>query len=127
MKLVLIALAASSFFGVTATAPNITKLETPPAEVSFKEKVTPLLKKYCYNCHAGEKASKGLKLDSHAGVMKGTTYGKVVVATKPADSVLIKSIKKIPGGSAMPPSRRKMTDAEIKIISDWITEGAKNN
>ncbi|MFM9873197.1 MAG: c-type cytochrome domain-containing protein [Fimbriimonadaceae bacterium] len=126
MKLVLLSIAASSFFGATLTSPVAPKQEDPKP-ISFKETVTPVLKKYCYNCHAGQEARKGLKVDTYDNIMKGTTYGKVVIAKKSADSVLVKAIKKIPGASAMPPSRRKMTETEIKIISDWIDQGAKNN
>jgi uncharacterized membrane protein len=126
MKLVLLTIAASSFFGATLTAPVAPKQEDPKP-ISFKEKVTPVLKKYCYNCHADKDAKKGLKVDTYENIMKGTTYGKVVKPEKSAESVLVKAIKKVPGASAMPPSRRKMTDVEIKIITDWIDQGAKNN
>lgn len=126
MKLALIAIAASSMFGATLMAPSATKAE-PQTEVSFKEKVTPVLKKYCYNCHAGEKSSKGLKVDTYENIMKGTSYGKVIKPGKSAESVIVKSIKSQPGGTKMPPGRRTMAEADVKIITDWIDQGAKNN
>jgi uncharacterized membrane protein len=98
-----------------------------PAELSFKNDVTPVLKKYCFNCHSGERADKGLKVDSYDRLMKGTNYGVVVKAGKSAESVIIKSVKGQPGGSKMPPGRRTMKEAEIKILADWIDQGAKNN
>ncbi len=127
MKLVLLSIAASSFFGATLTSPIVPKVEPKADPISFKEKVAPLLKKYCINCHGPDKVEKGLRVDTYDNLMKGTRYGKIVIAGKSADSVLVKAIKKVPGASAMPPSRRKMTDAEIKLISDWVNEGAKNN
>lgn len=126
MKLVLLSIAASSFFGATLVSPVAPKQETPKP-ISFKENVTPVLKKYCYNCHSGDQSSKGLKVDTYNNIMKGTNYGKVIIANKSADSVLVKAIKKVPGASSMPPSRRSVTTAEIKIITDWIDQGAKNN
>lgn len=126
MKLALIAIAASSMFGATLVAPSATNPD-PEAEISFKEKVTPILKKYCYNCHAGDKSSKGLKVDTYENIMKGTSYGKIIKPNKSAESVLVKSIKSQPGGTKMPPGRRTLSEADVKIITTWIDQGAKNN
>lgn len=126
MKLALLALAASSLAGVGLLAPVSPTQD--PKQVSFKESVMPILKSNCVGCHSGDRASKGLKLDTYDNLMKGANYGKVVKPEKSAESVLIKSIKGLPGGSKMPPGRRPlMTEDKVKLIADWIDQGAKNN
>lgn len=125
MKLIALIVAATSLVSSQVGSPPNSRIQT--AEVSFKESVTPILKKSCYNCHSGEKSSKGLKVDTYENLMKGTTYGKVVVPSKSAESVLVKSIKGLPGGSKMPPGRKTLSEADVKIITNWIDQGAKKN
>lgn len=125
MKLILMLAASAVVLGIGILTPA--QAQTASKELSFKKDVTPVLKKYCYNCHAGEKSVHGLKVDTYDNIMKGSTYAKVVKPGKSADSVIIRSVKNQPGGTKMPPGRRTLTETEIKIIADWIDQGAKNN
>lgn len=123
MKLILTFIAASAVLGVGILTPA----QAQTKEVSFKKDVSPVLKKYCYNCHAGEKSSHGLKVDTYDNIMKGSKYSKVIKPEKSAESVIIRSVKNQPGGTKMPPGRRSVSESEIKLIADWIDQGAKNN
>lgn len=126
MKFVLLAIAASTLGGAGLLAPGNPGQNT--TDVSFKEKVMPILKQNCVGCHSGDRAAKGLRLDTYDNVMKGANYGKVIKPGKSAESVLVKSIKGQPGGDRMPPGRRPMLgDGSVKTITDWIDQGAKNN
>ncbi|MBX2991811.1 MAG: hypothetical protein KF749_11675 [Bacteroidetes bacterium] len=78
----------------------------------------------CVMCHAGPKAPKGLRLDGYENVIKGGQGGNVVEKGNPEVSELVKRIR---GTSTprMPLSGPPWLDeAEIKLIEDWIRNGA---
>ena len=58
----------------------------------FNEKVRPVLAQNCYKCHTTE-AMGGLRLDSHAGVLKGGESGPAIVPQDPEHSLLIKAVR----------------------------------
>ena len=101
-------------------------------EVSFAADVEPILRKYCVDCHAEGKSgyeATGLSMESYEAVMKGTRYGPVVIPGDSFSSVLTMLIEgradpsiKMPHGD-----RRGPSAAEIKTLSSWVDNGAKNN
>lgn len=127
MKTALFCLAAA-FLGTSASiSPAQTKVQDE-TKVSFAKEIQPIIKQSCLRCHSGDRAAKGLDLSTHESLMKGTRFGKVVVAGKSADSVIYKSIKGLPGGTKMPPGRNPaLTEANIKLIAKWIDQGALKN
>ncbi len=93
----------------------------------FEAKIRPVLVKQCYSCHSAEaaKAGKlkgGLQLDSREGVLKGGESGAVVVSGKPAESLLIQSLKHVGDAPEMPPNE-KLPDAVIADFEEWIRLG----
>jgi hypothetical protein len=105
--------------------------------VSFEKGVFPIIQKYCLPCHAEESANRsGLSLDTHALLMKGGEHGTPVVPGKPEESLLLKKLGDPPPfGDRMPPPRRRRTsdppkqptEEEIRLLTDWIKEGAPKN
>ncbi len=87
--------------------------------------VQPILAERCVMCHAGEAAPLGLRLDSHAALMKGSSKGPVVKAGNPAGSELIRRLK----GESQP--RMPLTGppflsaGEIALFERWIADGAR--
>src|SRR5258708_28244638 len=76
-------------------------LEKKPAEASptpseedstqfFTQKVRPVLAQSCYKCHTTESAG-GLRLDSHAAVLKGGESAPPIVPGDPEKSRLIEA------------------------------------
>lgn len=127
MKTALFCLAAALLGTSASISPVQTKVQED-TKVSFAKEIQPIIKQSCLRCHSGDRASKGLDLSTHEGLMKGTRFGKVVVAGKSAESVLYKAIKGLPGGSKMPPGRSPaLTDANISLIAKWIDQGALKN
>src|SRR5258708_21960612 len=58
-----------------ATAP------TPPDLVDFFERrVRPVLAEHCVACHGPKKQEAGLRLDSRAGILRGSENGPVAVS-----------------------------------------------
>ncbi|HXM94158.1 MAG TPA: DUF1549 domain-containing protein, partial [Candidatus Dormibacteraeota bacterium] len=76
-----------------------------------------LLAKRCVGCHSGVNPKGGLSLTSREGMLKA------IVPGKSSESLLIKRVTgKI--GPAMPLQGPRLTDAEIKSLSDWIDQNA---
>jgi hypothetical protein len=96
----------------------------PPDQIEFFEKqIRPLLAERCFDCHGGHRHESGLRLDTHAGVLRGTDYGKVVEPGNPAASQLIKAVRHEQGAEPMPKKGGKLSDGEIALLEKWITMG----
>jgi hypothetical protein len=62
-----------------------------------------------------------LRLDSRDAVLKGGDSGQILTAGSPDDSLLLSAIRH--DGLEMPPGK-KLTDAEIQNVEEWIRSGA---
>lgn len=82
----------------------------PPAStrqgVTFATDIKPLLDASCVRCHGGQKPKGNLRLDSLAGVLKGSEDGKVLVVGDSAKSKIVASVARINPKTAMPPDPR---------------------
>ncbi len=107
-------------------------------EVSFKADVFPVIERRCLPCHAEEQFNKSeLSLDTYELLMAGGKHGVPVVPGKPEESILVKKLAdKPPFGDPMPLDprwkegqlrKRRLSDREIQILTEWIREGAKND
>ncbi len=103
--------------------------------VSFKNDVTPILKKHCLPCHAEESYNPSeLSLDSYSDLMAGGKHGTPVVPGKADESIIVQKVgSNPPFGDQMPlkkksaPTPDRLTDEEIGTIKAWINQGAKDN
>jgi hypothetical protein len=105
--------------------------------VSYKGHVVPIVNKYCLPCHAEESDNRSeLSLDTYALMMAGGKHGPAVVNGKPETSLLIQKLaEEPPFGDRMPLARRRqskeppkrLTEAEVRVLTDWIAQGAKDN
>lgn len=94
------------------------------ADDFFVEKVEPILKARCFECHAhGQAIEGGLALDSKSGWVKGGKSGPAVIPHKPEASLLIKAISHVEVDLKMPPGKR-MAVAEIAVLTEWVKRGA---
>ncbi|MEZ5305027.1 MAG: c-type cytochrome domain-containing protein [Verrucomicrobiales bacterium] len=104
-------------------------------EVDFKEKVLPILKEKCMDCHRAPykdergrtKKPKGdLRLDTAEMILKGSEDGKVVVPGKSGESSLYKlTTLTEDDDDVMPPKGDLLTKEQQEILKKWIDEGAK--
>jgi hypothetical protein len=101
--------------------------------VDFKEEIRPILNKKCFKCHTGPKAKGGLRMDDNEDFAKRIGGDDpVIIPGDPVKSLLsVKAGLPASDGDAMPPppSRDRgaepMTAAELTLVRQWITEGAK--
>ncbi len=112
--------------------------EKSTGSVSFKDDVFPVIKKHCLPCHSEDNFNPSeLSLDSYDLMMQGGKNGTLIVAGKAKESLLTKKLGEAPPfGERMPLNKKQviiegkakyLSEAELKIITEWITQGAKNN
>jgi len=100
--------------------------------VSYKETIVPLLTEHCGRCHEADgpgTQKSGLAMDSYEQLLKGTHIGPVIKPGDATGSTLMSLIE----GRADPAIRMPLdghnpvSPKEIKILRQWIDEGAKDN
>ena len=100
--------------------------------VSYSKDIEPIIAANCLECHANGGAGEvksGLSMVTHADLMKGTKFGSII---KPGDSLSSTLVLLIEGKAdpsiKMPHGDRPgLSKAEIKILRQWIDQGALNN
>lgn len=95
------------------------------AEDFFGEKIEPLLKRRCYECHshASGKMKGGLTLDSRSGWEQGGDAGPTVVPGRPDESLLLKVVRWVDVDHQMPP-KQPLAAEEIALLEAWVAAGA---
>ena len=94
----------------------------PHQPISIEKTIQPILSANCLACHNSKVKQGGLDLSTRDALLKGSEHGKVVVLGNSNDSVLYKVVAHItePG---MPFKGKKLPDASIAAISEWIKAG----
>jgi len=86
-------------------------------------KAVAIIERSCLKCHGAEKQKSGLRLDSHAALLKGGKEGVVVVAGQPEKSRLVAAVEWKDEDTRMPP-KQKLSDEDIAVLSAWVKAGA---
>lgn len=103
--------------------PEPKKPDPPKSEpISYEKQVFPIFKAKCLMCHGGAQVKADVDLKTHASAVKGGSSGDGAVPGKPDKSSLWLAIE---DGSMPPAGKEKLTDAEKKIVKEWILGGAK--
>src|SRR3954471_18503842 len=95
----------------------------PANDTQFEREVRPVLVERCVKCHGPAKASGGLRLDSREPLLKGGDSGPAVVPGKPADSRLVKAIRREKGVEPMPPDKA-LAPTAVAALETWVRDGA---
>ncbi|MDP3065099.1 MAG: c-type cytochrome domain-containing protein [Chloroflexota bacterium] len=104
----------------------------PPKDVAlqdvpqFQLDVLPTFNQFCVKCHSQYDSHAGLRLDSYAQLMKGSSRGPVAIPGDPENSILLRALKQDPR-LAMPFHGQKLPPNRIANIERWISQGAGNN
>ena len=124
-----IMLCAIALIGFDGTAPSSQLCAAD--KQSFAEDILPLLKWRCSGCHqaGGDGQEKsGLDLTTYEGVMKGTKFGKMIVAGDPESSNLMLLLDwRAAPALRMPHGKKQLSKCDRDAVRAWIREGAKNN
>ncbi len=94
----------------------------PEAVEFFQQKVQPLLKARCFECHSkdSKRLEGGLRLDARPLVLKGGDSGASAIPGKAAESLLIEAVNY--ESFEMPP-KGKLPAGEIAIFKKWVELG----
>lgn len=98
--------------------------------VSFNDDIRPILSENCYACHGPDAESREadlrLDIEAHAFESHGK-YDPAIVRGNPAESPLYQRITTSDQDDVMPPpnSHKSLTNEQIELVAQWITEGAK--
>ena len=95
------------------------------AKVTYDDDVRPLLKRRCATCHSGDRTEGDLNIANFLALMQGGGSGAVIDAGSADDSYLFRVVNH-DDSPEMPPAG-KIPDAEIKLLRDWIDQGALEN
>src|SRR4029453_7602819 len=98
-----------------------TLAEDNPGEF-FDKQVAPILTKRCLGCHNQDLKDGDISFADRDSLLKGGKHGATIVPGKPQESVLINAISH-EGDLKMPPGP-KLPAREIKILTEWIKQGA---
>jgi len=103
--------------------------ESSPLPVSYHRQIRPILQANCQGCHQPAKAEGGYVMTDVALSMKpGDSGSPGIVPGKPDESHLIAQITPDAAGQAeMPKSGKPLATADIALIRQWITQGAKDD
>jgi len=95
-----------------------------PAALDFATDVRPILEAKCYSCHFGAKVKGGLRLDREGALEGGDSGEPAVLAGQPEKSVLIERLRSTDKNRVMPPTGERLDDNSIKLLEQWVKEGA---
>src|SRR6266545_749063 len=100
-----------------------------PVKVSYYKDIRPIFQQNCNGCHQPSKPLGGYVTTDHASLLKpGEREKPGVVPGKPDKSYLVEQIKVHDNGKAeMPKNRDPLNVIQIKLVTDWITQGAKDD
>ncbi len=101
-------------------------VDPPAATVDYLRDVQPILEANCYDCHAQEEQSSGLRLDTRTAILRGGNRGATVVSEKPLESELLRALLGEGDTPRMPPEDygEPLDETEINTLRQWIVEGA---
>lgn len=95
------------------------------AKITYDDHVRPMLKRRCATCHSGDRTEADLNIANFVALMQGGGSGAVIDAGSADDSYLFRLVNH-DDSPEMPPNG-KIPDAEIKLLRDWIDQGALEN
>lgn len=88
----------------------------------FEKRIRPLLIEHCLECHGAKKQEGGLNVSTRENLKRGGDSGAAFDNSNPDQSLLVHAISYL-GEPKMPP-KGKLSDENIKLIREWIHDGA---
>ena len=102
-------------------------------QVSYQKDVALILQSRCIQCHispdgAGYKAT-GVAMDSYESLMNGSFYGPIIVEGDSRRSILNMLVEGRANKAQCKPDNEMegLNNEQIKILKNWVNQGAINN
>jgi mono/diheme cytochrome c family protein len=116
--------AASLALASVATLPTV-GVAAAGSPVDYASQVKPILTRHCVSCHGATKPKGGLRLDTAAAALRGGESGPVVLPGRGEESLIVAAVLGKGETERMPLKRPPLAEAEIKLLLEWIDQGAK--
>lgn len=88
---------------------------------TFEADVRPIFKSHCFHCHGEESKTEGnLDVRLVRLLVAGGESGPAIVSGKAEKSFLVERLE----SGEMPPGEKKLSAAELRVIKEWIDQGA---
>ncbi|MFO1095572.1 MAG: DUF1553 domain-containing protein [Planctomycetaceae bacterium] len=98
------------------------------AEVSYYKQVRPLLQAQCQGCHQPAKSGGAYVMTDFTKLLAGGETGvAAIVPGNPDGSALVRMITPVDGKAEMPKGKDPLSEADIKLVRDWVAQGAKDD
>jgi Protein of unknown function (DUF1553)/Protein of unknown function (DUF1549)/Planctomycete cytochrome C/PA14 domain len=95
-------------------------------KIDFSRQVQPILSAKCAKCHGPGKTSGGIAFDTRERALAATESGAAAIVEGHAEkSEMIARVTATDETLRMPPEGKPLTAAEVTILKQWISEGAK--
>ncbi len=98
-------------------------------DIDYARDIQPILSENCYQCHGPDaRARKGmLRLDVREDAVRDRDGYHAILPGKPAASDVVARIKSTDREDVMPPpkSGKSLSPAEIHLLEQWISQGAR--
>ena len=100
-----------------------------PESVSYYEHIRPVFQAKCQGCHQPAKAKGDYVMTDVVKLIAGGETSPVVVPKDPHESYLIELVTQQEGEDRpeMPPKEEPLTPYELKLVTKWIEQGAKDD
>lgn len=98
-----------------------------PAKIDFARDVRPIIESQCLECHNSKDAwhNAGLNLETRHLAMTSGRQPPVIRPGDPKNSLLIRALRfDTVHPLSMPPAPDKIWDARLKILENWVRDGA---
>ena len=120
----------SILFGVLSYASSESIADdTSVEQVKYNRDVRPILADHCFRCHGADAAARQaeLRLDEQVDAVADRGGYRVIDPGEPTTSELIRRVTSMAADKRMPPhdSGSQLTQRDIKILRQWITDGAE--
>lgn len=100
----------------------------PMGKVSYYKDIRPIFQQHCQGCHQPAKPLGGYVMTSYADLFKqGDSDQAGVLAGKPKESLLVKLLGEVQGRARMPKGKDPLPEAQIKLITAWVEQGATDD
>jgi WD40 repeat protein len=99
--------------------------DSAPPKIGYYRDIRPILQVHCHGCHQPAKQGGEYVMTDPKRLLAGGESGEpAIVPGEVAKSQLIAQIRPEGGEAAMPKGQKPLTEAQIKLIEQWIAEGA---
>jgi len=96
-----------------------------PSKIDYNTEVKPIFNKKCITCHGGVRKKSGFSLLFRSEALAPAESGKpAIVPGDPDHSEMIRRLTLKDPEERMPYKHEKLSDTEIKILRNWIKQGA---